>query len=297
MINLAAAIQFVTVHARLLDRRRLGHALGRVSAEEVLAALNAYRNPDGGYGWGLEADLRSETSQPGAALHVFETLAEIPEIKAHEARELCDWLLGVSNDDGGLPFAMPFTDTAGTAPWWTGPSTGDSSLQITAIVAAQAHRVADHDPVVGDHEWLARATKFCIRTSLESRNLGAYELGFALQLADRAGRRGMFPQDAIDHLLTLLPASGTMHVTGGTETEYLHLLDFSPWPDGPVRAAISPKLIEKDIERRINLQQPDGGWTVEFESASPAGALEWRGYVTVQHILMLAPDLARADSV
>lgn len=38
----------------------------------ALAALSAYRNPDGGYGWGLEADLRARESQPGAALHAFE---------------------------------------------------------------------------------------------------------------------------------------------------------------------------------------------------------------------------------
>ena len=35
----------------------------------LLAALDGYRNPDGGYGWGLEPDLRTPESQPGAALH------------------------------------------------------------------------------------------------------------------------------------------------------------------------------------------------------------------------------------
>ena len=42
----------------------------------MLAAVEAYRNPDGGYGWGLEPDLRSRTSQPGGALHALEAFAD-----------------------------------------------------------------------------------------------------------------------------------------------------------------------------------------------------------------------------
>ena len=54
-------------HARLLDRRRLELLLDGGEPTAVLAALEAYRNPDGGYGWGLEPDLRATESQPGGA--------------------------------------------------------------------------------------------------------------------------------------------------------------------------------------------------------------------------------------
>ena len=64
-------------HARQLDRRRLDLLVGRGEVSEVLAALEAYRNDDGGYGWGLEPDLRSPESQPAGALHAFEVFAEV----------------------------------------------------------------------------------------------------------------------------------------------------------------------------------------------------------------------------
>src|SRR5579871_3617036 len=77
MPDLDAATRFLAAHGRLLDRRRHAYATGTADASSVLAALDAYRNPDGGYGWGLEPDLRSVDSQPAAALHAFEAMAEV----------------------------------------------------------------------------------------------------------------------------------------------------------------------------------------------------------------------------
>ena len=76
-MDLNAAISFVATHGRVLDRRRLRLLLGDGSPDDVLAALDAYRNPDGGYGWALEPDHRSATSQPVAAMHALEVLADI----------------------------------------------------------------------------------------------------------------------------------------------------------------------------------------------------------------------------
>src|SRR5438876_1106086 len=70
-VDLSAAADFLAAHARLLDQQRFRHLCGAGDAEAALTALAAYRNPDGGYGWGLEPDLRSPESQPGPALHAF----------------------------------------------------------------------------------------------------------------------------------------------------------------------------------------------------------------------------------
>jgi hypothetical protein len=71
----------------------------------MLAALDGYRNPDGGCGRGLEADLRSPESQPAAAGHAFEVFEDIAPETAPQANALCDWLESVTQPDGGLPFA------------------------------------------------------------------------------------------------------------------------------------------------------------------------------------------------
>jgi hypothetical protein len=84
MVNLDAASVFMATHARLLDRRRLDVVLHGAPPDGTLAALSAYRNPDGGYGWGLEADLRATESQPGAALHAFEVFEDIAPPRPRE---------------------------------------------------------------------------------------------------------------------------------------------------------------------------------------------------------------------
>ena len=66
----AAARAFLAGNGRLLDRQRFQVITGTSDgAHAVLAALRAYRNADGGYGWGIEPDLRSPESQPLGAMH------------------------------------------------------------------------------------------------------------------------------------------------------------------------------------------------------------------------------------
>jgi hypothetical protein len=136
---------------RVLDRRRFQLLMDETDPTFALAALDSYRNPDGGYGWGLEPRLALARESAGAALHAFEVFDDIAPAKAAQAAALCDWLDSVSLPDGGLPFALPITSAAGVAPWWAGADTAVSSLQITAAVAANAHRAAIHDPAVAAH--------------------------------------------------------------------------------------------------------------------------------------------------
>lgn len=287
-IDRAAAQAFVTTHGRLLDRRRLELLSSGDAAQGVLAALDAHRNPDGGYGWGLEPDLRSPESQPAAALHAFEALADIAPATSSRAVELCDWLETVSLADGGLPFALPVSDPTGCSHWWVSADPTVSSIQITSAVVAQALRTARHDRAVAEHRWLGRAVDHCLTAVARlDHTAHAYELSFALQLADAAVDRHPEAGAVLERLVGLLPASGSMPVAGGTAHEALHPLDFSPWADRPLRGLIPATLIEADLARLAGAQQPDGGWTVDFASASPAAALEWRGYATVRALNIL----------
>src|SRR5687767_15014604 len=128
MVDLERASEFMRTHARLLDRRRFELLVGEGSGEAALAALSGYANPDGGFGYGLEPDLRSTTSQPGGALHAFEVLAEIAPETSPAGQRLCNWLDSVSFADGSLPFAFAFEDRTGSAPFWANADPSAPSL-------------------------------------------------------------------------------------------------------------------------------------------------------------------------
>ncbi|MDX6596706.1 MAG: hypothetical protein QOE87_593 [Gaiellales bacterium] len=287
-VDLAAAHDFMATHARVLDRRRFELLNGGTDPSAALAALDGYRNPDGGYGWGLEADLRSPESQPGAAHHAFEVFEDVAPATAPQAPALCDWLSSISLPDGGLPMALPSRTSAGSAPWWKGADPSVSSLQITVATAAVAQRVAEHDPAVAAHPWLERATRYClgaIDTIHEAPF--AYVLAFSLRFLDAVHDRRPEAPGLLRRLGSYIPANGLLPVTGGTENEVLLPLDVAPYPHRPVRDLYAAEVISADLERLAGRQQEDGGWIVDYLRISPAGSLDWRGHVTVRAVEIL----------
>jgi hypothetical protein len=290
--DLNAARSFMAAHARQLDRRRFELLLGDGDPESVLVALDAYRNPDGGYGWGLEPDLRAPESQPGGALHAFEAIAETAPATTPRPAELCDWLESVTLPDGGLPFALPVADPAGTAPFWANADPATSSLQITAYVAGTAHLVALHDPAVAGHAWLERATDYCIAAAeaLDDAPF-AIELAATVRFLDAAHHARPGTASLIERLGRFVPDDGRVPVTGGSEGETMRALDFAPRPGGPARTLFSAEVIEAELQALAGEQQDDGGWKVDFRSYSPAAELEWRGYITVHAVALLRADV------
>lgn len=99
MTDLASAAQFIAAHARLIDRRRFAVVDGDGSADNVLRALAAHRNDDGGIGH-LEPDLRTPASQPVCVLYALDIMREVEATDAALATGALDWLQTVTLDDG-----------------------------------------------------------------------------------------------------------------------------------------------------------------------------------------------------
>lgn len=284
----------------MLDRRRFAAVVGGTNPETrraVLAALDGYRNADGGYGWGIEPDLRAPESQPAGALHALEAIADAGPETSESAPGLLDWLAQVTLDDGGLPFALSLADPVACAPFWATADPGTASLQITAAVAARAHRAAGFDPRIGEHPWLERATRYCFDAIASMHEAPfAYVLSFALQFLDAAADTHPEALELLDRLGRFVPADGSVPVAGGAPGESLHLLDYAPTPGRPVRALLDAEAVARDLDRLANGQQADGGWAVDFDSYSEAAKLEWRGYATVSAVsILIANGRAQAS--
>jgi hypothetical protein len=71
-----AAENFIGSAARSLYRRRYSMLFADRSVEPVIEAPRGYRSPDGGFGHGLEPDLRCLSSQPTPTLCALEILGE-----------------------------------------------------------------------------------------------------------------------------------------------------------------------------------------------------------------------------
>ncbi|WP_034274503.1 hypothetical protein [Actinospica robiniae] len=292
-IDLQKAASFLAGYGRVLDRRRF--ALLATDAgptvenrRAVLAALDGYRNADDGYGWGMEPDLRAPESQPAGALHALEAIADVGPETALATPALLDWLHRATLEDGGLPFALPVADPTACAPFWAQADTGTSSLQITAAVAAQAHRAARFDLRITGHPWLEKVTRYCFDAiaALDEAPF-AYVLSFVLGFLDAAADTRPEALELLRHVGKFVPEDGAVPVAGGAEGETLHLLDYAPRPGRPVRGLLDEQAVIRDLDRLESGQLEDGGWAVDFTSYSEAAALEWRGYATVGAVSIL----------
>ena len=275
-------------HARVLDRRRLELLLDGGDPAAVLAALDAYRNADGGYSWGLEPDLRAPESQIGGAYHAFEVFADVAPATTPRALELCDWLASVALPDGGLPFGVPMADPAATAPFWAQADPTASSLQLSAFVTCNAQRVAAHDEAVASHPWLAAATDYCLAAidAIDDTPF-AIELAASIRFLDAVHDARPEAAGLLERLGAYIPADGLVPVTQGAEGEAMRALDFAPYPDSPARTLFGQETVDADLRRLAGEQQDDGGWHVDFQNYSPAAELEWRGYMTVRAVSIL----------
>jgi hypothetical protein len=293
-VDIDAARAFVVTHGRLIDRRRVDVLVDGGDPIGVVAALDGYRNADGGYGWGLEPDLRARESQPVGAMHAFEVLAELAPLTTSRSVELCDWLASNTLADGGLPLALPVVDSLGCAGLWLDAAFETATLQMTAQVAANAHHVARHDAAVREHPWLAGATDWCMSAiaQLDERP-DAYTLMFAVRFLDAVAHVAPDAAVLLDRLAAYVPRDGVVVVHGGAAGEVLRPLDLAPGRDGPARRLFDRRTIDHELTRLAAAQQADGGWKVDFASASPAAALEWRAYVTVNNLVRLIAERNR----
>src|SRR5262245_55720122 len=116
--DFSQAATFVWSNARLLDRHRFARLFLEAEREPALAALRAYQNADGGFGNGLEPDLRGPISQPQPVEFALHVLDELDAMRDPMVSRACDYLVTISTPEGGVPFVLPSAQDFPSAPWW-----------------------------------------------------------------------------------------------------------------------------------------------------------------------------------
>jgi hypothetical protein len=276
-IDLEAAETFILANARVLERHRLA-ALRGGSAEPVLTALCAYRNPDGGFGHALEPDVRAPESEPVGTFAALEVLEEVGALDDEMVASAATWVGSIAAADGGLPFVMPALERAPHAPWMV-PVDGGS--QMTYAIAALLHEAESGEP------WLKRGTEWCWGQLEQPRELGPIVIKFALAFLDAVPDEARAAK-VIECLRPMLDDDGTMPVPEGTDDERLMPLALSPRAGARSRALFTDAQIEGDLDRLEHDQQEDGGWMFDWLAWSPGQSVEWRGILTVLALRTLA---------
>lgn len=276
-IDLAAAERFIFESARLLDRHRAAVLLHDSPIEPVLAALRAYRNPDGGFGHGLEPDVRGPFSEPVSTLDALEVLLEIGARDDAMIDDAVAWLASIAFGDGSITMAMPSAADFPHAPWMV-PSEGGSHL--TFMLAAVLAEAGVSDP------WLDRAGAWCWERIESRHGLSGYWIKAGIGFLDGVADEGR-ALAALRRLGSQLEADGSIPVPGGTENERLRPLTLSPRPGLRSRALFTEAQINAELDAVEAGQQTDGGWSFDFLAWCSGQELDWRGAVTLNALRTL----------
>ncbi|MCL4545359.1 MAG: hypothetical protein M1118_12305 [Chloroflexi bacterium] len=272
------AADFIWRNARLLDRRRFHHLFAGGGRDEVLAALYAYQNPDGGFGHALEPDLRAPASQPVAAEMALRVLAEIGG-NALMTFRLCGHLESISTETGAVPFVLSSAKSYPAAPWWQSGDHETGAFNPTASIAGFLYQIGVR------HAWLERAATFCWRR-LDGQLQDPHDFLAAAVFLDHVPDRERAWAVAARVGEQLL-AAGAVTLEPAAPGYVQSPLDFAPAPASVLRPLFSNEVMSAHLDALLAQQTEDGGWPVSWETISASCALEWRGWQTVNALQTL----------
>lgn len=139
---------FIYRNARPLDLARWKYAFENGTQEEVLTALSAYQNADGGFGHALEADSWNPNSSPIQTWKATEILHEIGlDDSDHPLVQGILRYLGSGADFDGRLWSkyVPSSNDYPGAPWWRFSPEQRSDYNPTAALAGFILRFADKE--------------------------------------------------------------------------------------------------------------------------------------------------------
>lgn len=190
---------FIYRNARPLDLAVFKYNFESGSREDVITALSAYQNPDGGFGWGIEADNFNPNSQPMGVWKATEYICRIGGIES-EHPVIQGILRYLSSGDGFDQVRNQWNNTVLTsnsypcAIWWKYPESGSTfSYNPTAALAGFLIRYAKKQSAL--YEKGIRIAKEAAEWFIQDAPLERHIAGCFISLYEYCTDAGVMPFD------------------------------------------------------------------------------------------------------
>ncbi|MEU4834443.1 hypothetical protein [Streptosporangium sp. NPDC023615] len=275
-----AARDFILREGRLLERRLFATLFEGAPADGVIDSLRGYRNPDGGFGHGLEPDKRCPDSLPIDVEAAFQALAAAgcpPD--GDLVTRACDWLVTVSAPDGAVSLSLPVMEGYPRAGHWS-DWTYAPGLNPTAGLAGLLHLMKV------DHPWLTRATDRCWAALEKGFPGDAHAMSETMVFLEHVPDRDR-AEAVAERVGAWLPELTWYRADPADPSYGVTPLHLAPTPGSRWRRLFADDVIEGHLDRLVNDQQPDGGWAITWEPPGAAATLEYRGVETLRALRVL----------
>ncbi len=278
--DLNAADRFMAEVGRVLDQRRFQLFFRGGAATPVRDAVAAYRNADGGFGNTLEPDCRCPLSQPAPTEMALRMLDEAAAWDAGLVQDACDWLQRNEAVGGGATGVEATITDWPRAPWWVPEDGRPASLIQTGQIAGVLHSRGV------THPWLTRATEVMWERIGGLSEPAPYEMFGVLKFLECVPDRQR-AQRAFDAVGPLILERKLVELDPWASGETHGVLSFAPKPESMARVLFDAATVDAHLDKLAAGQQDDGGWTFNWPQWSTAATLDWRGFMTVDALLVL----------
>ena len=280
------ARDFILTNARMIERRLFHYHFEGGDPKGVYHALYAYRNPDGGFGHGMEPDTASPESQPLFTIMALETLEEVGLLN----REL------LLNDF--IPYFESCLTEKGGIPWMYRPKSSYPCAEHFTTVKEWA-ALSTTAPLIGllnkyriDLPWMKKAENFVWKEMdrLQEKHLFCHictprRLTFLEHTNDKEKA-----EKALKDIFQWILADGILKTDSTEEGWGLygkpHSLMYAPQPHHMLSPIFSAAQIEADLEGLIQAQKEDGRWDTWY-GLSEGMKLEWAGIQSLWSLRVL----------
>ncbi len=274
----AAGRAFLNREGRLLERRLAARCFDGAPGRGVVDALRGYRNPDGGFGHGLEPDTICPASLPIAVEVALQVMVVAGAADRSRVLGACDFLGRLADQaraGGAVPLALPVIEAFPRAPHMT-DWTYEPALNPTAgLVGLLVHLGASHDFVVQGAAWCWGA----IETGALPAD--AHRLAEVLVFLAHAPDRNRADHQA-RRVIAQLPSASLYRSDPDDPAYGRSPLHIAPSPDHRWRPLIPGAAIAGHLDRLQRDQQDDGGWPITWDPPGQASRLAWRGMETLR---------------
>ena len=267
--DIGAARQFVYRNGALFERALFAWLFDGGSLAHLHQCIRCYKNPDGGYGHGLEHDVKAPHSNP-LALEYLLGLMRHCEIPPGDLLNGCaDWVEAQMEADGTLR-NPPETRDYPLAPWWDKDGGQNQPDSITAnLIRFDAATPS-----------LVEKTKRWVMANLSLESIRANEwLFMAYHAHDFFFAIDDFPQLEAHRRATIdniAACAATM-----PEEQCDSIFAFAPRPDSMIAKALPPGLLAGCLDHVATSQREDGGWRDQHDLP------QWYPMTTINALLAL----------
>ncbi|WP_350287376.1 hypothetical protein [uncultured Croceitalea sp.] len=274
------ARDFILTNARMIERRLFEFHFANGGASGVFHAVYAYRNPDGGFGHGMEPDTASPESQPLFSIMALETLDEVGYLtKKIILNDFMPYFESITTEKGGIPWMFrpksdyPCERHFKTVKEWAALSTTAPLLGIL-----EKYEV--------DVPWMKKAEDFVWSEfeRIQDKHAFCY-LCVPRWLMFLEHTKSSSKAEKMIGNLKIWIANNNIICEDKTDEGWglygkPHSLNYATSPDGMLRSIFTEETLELDLVELVNKQKEDGRWDTWY-GISEGTKLEWAGIQTL----------------